>query len=420
MFYRCNIRNELKLVAIKQTPAHSYPLRAESDTLAARCRLYRWCNIRNELKLVAIKQTPAHSYPLRAESDTLAARCRLYRWCNIRNELKLVAIKQTPAHSYPLRAESDTLAARCRLYRWCNIRNELKLVAIKQTPAHSYPLRVESDTLAARCRLYRWCNIRNELKLLAIKQTPAHSYPLRAESDTRLEIFQGLEALPLPPPPTLLKAPCLRLDFKTAFLLFEYFQAPRVTLCIQQIAFSQGVVGGLSLFIPTIPRLSVPLLAAPGRKRQLKRNQWTKDWLLNRAQYSHVNLLKELRFHPKDWHNYLRMNEETFFSPKQLYELKNSFLQELIALTTQCNVNKKKYFFKQQTRGQLLNRRLWCASADIRLAIKPMCQAEMMNFHHAISSNFWLELTSFEQTFAYTQSIRLVSSACSHRIDKPI
>ncbi|KAG8282350.1 hypothetical protein J6590_039092 [Homalodisca vitripennis] len=74
------------------------------------------------------------------------------------------------------------------------------------------------------------------------------------------------------------------------------------------------------------------------RKRQLKRNQWTKDWLLNRAQYSHVNLLKELRFHPKDWHNYLRMNEETFFSPKQLYELKNSLLQELIALTTQCNV----------------------------------------------------------------------------------
>ncbi|XP_046686715.1 uncharacterized protein LOC124372373 [Homalodisca vitripennis] len=48
------------------------------------------------------------------------------------------------------------------------------------------------------------------------------------------------------------------------------------------------------------------------RKRQLKRNQWTKDWLLKRAQYSHVNLLKELRFHPKDWHNYLRMNEETY------------------------------------------------------------------------------------------------------------
>ncbi|KAG8256089.1 hypothetical protein J6590_076830 [Homalodisca vitripennis] len=82
------------------------------------------------------------------------------------------------------------------------------------------------------------------------------------------------------------------------------------------------------------------------RKRQVKRNQWTKDWLLNRAQYSHVNLLKELRFHPKDWHNYLRMNEETFFSPKQLYELKNSLLQELIALTTQCNVNKKNTFSK--------------------------------------------------------------------------
>lgn len=48
------------------------------------------------------------------------------------------------------------------------------------------------------------------------------------------------------------------------------------------------------------------------RRRQFKRNVWAKDWLLKRAQYSHVNLLKELRFHPKDWHNYLRMNEETY------------------------------------------------------------------------------------------------------------
>ena len=29
--------------------------------------------------------------------------------------------------------------------------------------------------------------------------------------------------------------------------------------------------------------------------------------------FSHVNLLKELRFHPKDWHNFLRMNESTYF-----------------------------------------------------------------------------------------------------------
>jgi hypothetical protein len=25
-----------------------------------------------------------------------------------------------------------------------------------------------------------------------------------------------------------------------------------------------------------------------------------------------VNLLKELRFHPKDWHNFLRMSESTY------------------------------------------------------------------------------------------------------------
>jgi len=28
--------------------------------------------------------------------------------------------------------------------------------------------------------------------------------------------------------------------------------------------------------------------------------------------FSHVNLLKELKFHPKDWHNFLRMNESTY------------------------------------------------------------------------------------------------------------
>ena len=29
---------------------------------------------------------------------------------------------------------------------------------------------------------------------------------------------------------------------------------------------------------------------------------------------SHVNLLKDLRFHPKDWHHFLRMNESTYLT----------------------------------------------------------------------------------------------------------
>ena len=42
-----------------------------------------------------------------------------------------------------------------------------------------------------------------------------------------------------------------------------------------------------------------------------KNRDWAKKWLLKRQDFSHVNLLKELRFLPKDWHNFLRMNEST-------------------------------------------------------------------------------------------------------------
>jgi hypothetical protein len=47
-------------------------------------------------------------------------------------------------------------------------------------------------------------------------------------------------------------------------------------------------------------------------KRKIKRGIWCKEWLQKRQTFSHVNLLHELRFAPKDWHNYLRMDEETY------------------------------------------------------------------------------------------------------------
>jgi len=34
--------------------------------------------------------------------------------------------------------------------------------------------------------------------------------------------------------------------------------------------------------------------------------------VVKRAQYSHVNLINELRICPKDWQNYLRMDEDTY------------------------------------------------------------------------------------------------------------
>jgi len=48
------------------------------------------------------------------------------------------------------------------------------------------------------------------------------------------------------------------------------------------------------------------------RRNASKSREWTKKWLLERQEFSHVNLLKELRFHRKDWLNFLRMKESTY------------------------------------------------------------------------------------------------------------
>lgn len=50
------------------------------------------------------------------------------------------------------------------------------------------------------------------------------------------------------------------------------------------------------------------------KKRRIKRKCWSKNWLMKRETYSHVNLLNELKVTPKDWHNYLRMDESTYLN----------------------------------------------------------------------------------------------------------
>ncbi|KAJ8946637.1 hypothetical protein NQ314_008809 [Rhamnusium bicolor] len=50
------------------------------------------------------------------------------------------------------------------------------------------------------------------------------------------------------------------------------------------------------------------------RKNRKPRSVSCKKWLLRRNKYSHVNILHELKFAPKDWHNYLRMDEETYLN----------------------------------------------------------------------------------------------------------
>lgn len=48
------------------------------------------------------------------------------------------------------------------------------------------------------------------------------------------------------------------------------------------------------------------------RKKKRGRLQWSREWLLKRNHFSHVNLVNELRSIPQDFLNYLRMSEETY------------------------------------------------------------------------------------------------------------
>ena len=42
------------------------------------------------------------------------------------------------------------------------------------------------------------------------------------------------------------------------------------------------------------------------------RSIWCKEWLMKRRVHSHVNLLSELKMFPKDWHNFFRMDHDTY------------------------------------------------------------------------------------------------------------
>lgn len=45
-----------------------------------------------------------------------------------------------------------------------------------------------------------------------------------------------------------------------------------------------------------------------------KKRKWSKNWLINRRRFSHVGLLCELQQNePRDFLNYLRMDEEKFY-----------------------------------------------------------------------------------------------------------
>lgn len=57
---------------------------------------------------------------------------------------------------------------------------------------------------------------------------------------------------------------------------------------------------------------AVAAAIAVNNKIRKKRSKWVKEWLLKRSQFSHINLLDELKLEPGDWFNYLRMDYETY------------------------------------------------------------------------------------------------------------
>jgi len=71
------------------------------------------------------------------------------------------------------------------------------------------------------------------------------------------------------------------------------------------------------------------------RRNARKIREWTKNCLLKRQDFSHVNLLKELRFHPKDWYNFLRMSESTYLTllsmVSPLIQEKNTTMRQAIS-----------------------------------------------------------------------------------------
>ncbi|KAG5868769.1 hypothetical protein JTB14_024587 [Gonioctena quinquepunctata] len=46
--------------------------------------------------------------------------------------------------------------------------------------------------------------------------------------------------------------------------------------------------------------------------KKKKTRIWCKEWLMKREAHSHVNLSKELKVFLKDWHNFLRMDSDTY------------------------------------------------------------------------------------------------------------
>lgn len=58
--------------------------------------------------------------------------------------------------------------------------------------------------------------------------------------------------------------------------------------------------------------IALCLVKLKRKRKATRRSRWSREWLLKRGRFSHVNLLRELRHEPEDLRNYLRMDMETY------------------------------------------------------------------------------------------------------------
>ncbi|KAF0708914.1 putative nuclease HARBI1 isoform X1, partial [Aphis craccivora] len=68
------------------------------------------------------------------------------------------------------------------------------------------------------------------------------------------------------------------------------------------------------------------VLTVDDEDEQIKKRKWSKQWLLEKRKYSHMNLLHELQSNePADFKNYLRMENHTFY---ELLDLVRPFIEK--------------------------------------------------------------------------------------------
>ncbi|XP_050664336.1 uncharacterized protein LOC126964989 [Leptidea sinapis] len=76
-----------------------------------------------------------------------------------------------------------------------------------------------------------------------------------------------------------------------------------------------GADAHVSVMASTDDDLAIIGLIFTLKEKKVKRKNrsiWCKEWLMKIRVHSHVNLLAELKLFPKDWHNFLRMDHNTY------------------------------------------------------------------------------------------------------------